>query len=238
MERSRKSPALLLALVMLISLTLTGCGKKAPPIPGDQFAEAAFDMSYKRDAAKMVELFGYANEEEAFSDWGSGSQDGLGSDVADKLLSQFSSEGFTATKEELQTYLDGIMELCKKVEFDASVKECDENAGTAVVTCTVNTFDSGSLEEIMAGAAFQAVIENGLDLYTLTDDMIADIAGQILCIAVANFSELEPTDKTVDFDIDFVLSDFDSKTKGTVSVWMPKEASDFGSQIVYHILGS
>ena len=70
MRQIRRIPALLLAVVMLCSLTLTGCGKKEAPVPGDQVAVALFEMILKDDASKAVELFGYADEAEAREDMG------------------------------------------------------------------------------------------------------------------------------------------------------------------------
>ena len=58
MKQTHRIPALLLAMVMLFSLTLTGCKKEAP-IAADQVAVALYEMILKDDASKTVELFGY-----------------------------------------------------------------------------------------------------------------------------------------------------------------------------------
>ena len=91
MRQIRRIPALLLAVVMLCSLTLTGCGKKETPVPGDQVAVALFEMILKDDASKMVDLFGYADEAEAREDMGLG--DSIYDELAEELASTFSAQG-------------------------------------------------------------------------------------------------------------------------------------------------
>lgn len=44
MKQTRRIPALLLALLMVCSLTLTSCGKKETPVAADQVAVALFKM--------------------------------------------------------------------------------------------------------------------------------------------------------------------------------------------------
>ena len=70
MKQVRRIPALLLAMLMVCSLTLTSCGKKEAPAPADQVAVALFNMILKDDASTLVELFGYADEAEARKDMG------------------------------------------------------------------------------------------------------------------------------------------------------------------------
>ena len=150
MKQPRRIPALLLAMAMLCSLALTGCGEKEAPVAADKVAVALFDMILKDDAASAVELFGYASEEEARKDMGI--ESGLYEEMADEVVSQFADMNITATTEDVQAFIDAFLSMFKNVEMTAKVKETDEKAGTAVVTCTVNTFDSEALTQAMNDA--------------------------------------------------------------------------------------
>ena len=70
MKKTQRIPALLLAVVMLFSLALTGCGAKEEIAAPDQVAVALYEMILKDDASSIVKLFGYADEAEARKDMG------------------------------------------------------------------------------------------------------------------------------------------------------------------------
>lgn len=229
MKQTRRIPALLLAMVMLFSLTLTGCGKKEAPISGDQVAVALFNMILKDDASKAVELFGYADEAEARSDWGL-EEGGLYAELADELTSQFSGQGMTVTTEEMQAFVDAFVSMFSGVELTAKVKESDEKAGTAVVTCTVNTFDPEALTQAMNDAV------NNLDPSVLESGDMEAAFGAILSAMADVISDIKPTDKTADFDVDFELADMDVNGS-TKKVWVPKDANKFGELISTTAMG-
>lgn len=223
----RRTSALLLALVMLISLTLTGCGKKEPPIPGDQVAEAMADILVKNDVSKAMEVFGYTDEAEVRSNWGIDGDSIYTDEVVDELVSEFSNMGYKATAEEIRVITDAFSKLYKGIEFTARVKVADEETGVAVVTCTVNTVDSEAFTQAMLDAASE------LDPDLLAEGDMEDIYGQILYIAAANISEIKPTGRTVDYDVDFELSTVEICGK-IRQVWVPKDAKEFGFQLTYH----
>lgn len=227
MKQTRRIPALLLAVVMLFSLTLTGCKKEAP-IPGDQVAVALFDMLLKDDATKAVELFGYADEAEARSDMG---LDGnFYEELAEEMTSQFSAMGMTVSNEEMQEFVDAFIAMFKNVTLTAKVKESDEKAGTAVVTCTVNTFDPDALSQAVTDAM------TNIDPNILESDDLDAAFGAILKAIAGVIADIEPTDNTTDFDVDFELSDMDINGK-TKKVWIPKDANEFGEQISTAAMG-
>ena len=140
MKQTRRIPALLLALLMVCSLTLTSCGKKETPVAADQVAVALFKMILKDDASGVVELFGYADEDAARKDMGI--EGGLYEAMADEVVNQFTAMNMTVSNEDAQAFVDAFLAMFKGVDMTAKVKESDEKAGTAVVTCTISTFDS------------------------------------------------------------------------------------------------
>lgn len=227
MKHTRRIPALLLAVVMLFSLTLSGC-KKEDPIAGDKVAEALFEMILKDDASKAVELFGYADEAEARSDMG---LDGsIYDELADELASQFTSSGMTVSTEQMQEFVDAFMKMFSEVQLTAKVKESDEKAGTAVVTCTVNTFDPEALTQAMTEAM------NSLDPSILQSGDMDAAMGAILQAVSGVIGDIKPTDKTADFDVDFELTDMDVNGK-TKKVWVPTDANKFGEMISTTAMG-
>ncbi len=229
MKQFHRHSALLLALTMLLSLILTGCGKKEPPVPADQMAEVMFNILMRNDFSKAVEVFGYASEADAISDWGR-EEERLNAEVLEQAIAEFSNMGYTITNEEMQTYYEGLWKMLKNMELTAKVKVSDEEAGAAVVTCTVNTVDSDELAQVMADAA------NELDPYLFATGEMEKLMGQILSIAAEGIGELKPTDRTVDFDVDFELSEMEINGK-TRQVWVPKDTKEFGYQITYNICG-
>ena len=132
MKQVRRIPALLLAMLMVCSLTLTSCGKKEAPAPADQVAVALFNMILKDDASTLVELFGYADEAEARKDMG---LDGsLYDELAEQLATQFTTAGMTVSNEEMQEFVDAFMKMFSEVKLTAVTKQSDEKTGAAVVT--------------------------------------------------------------------------------------------------------
>ena len=229
MKLTRKIPALLLVMTMLCSLALTGCGKKEVPVAADQVAVALFEMILKDDASKAVELFGYASEDEARADMG---LDGsLYDELADEMVDQFSSMGYNVTTEEMQEFVDAFMSMFSEVQLTAKVKESDEKAGTAVVTCTVNTFDPEALTQAMTDAM------NNLDPALFASGDMEEAFGTLLQAMAGVIADIKPTDKTADFDVDFELADMDISGK-TKKVWVPKDASKFGELISTTAMGS
>ena len=221
-------PALLLVMVMLFSLTLTGCGKKEEIAAPDQVAVALYEMILKDDASKAVELFGYADEAAARKDMG---LDGsIYDELADELVTQFTASGMTVSTEQMQEFVDAFMKMFSEVNLTAKVKEADEKAGTAVITCTVNTFDPEALTQAMTDAM------TNLDPSILQGGDMNAAMGAVLQAASGAISEIKPTDKTADFDVDFELADMDVNGK-TKKVWVPKDAAEFGNLLSTTAMG-
>lgn len=222
MKQTRRISTLLLAMAMLCSLALTGCGKKEAPAPADQVAVGIFEMILKDDASKMVELLGYADEAEAREDMG---LDGsIYDELAEQLTSTFTAQGANVTTEQMQEFVDAFMKMFSEVEFTAKVKESDEKAGTAVVTCTVNTFDANSLNQAMTDAV------NSVDPNLLLSGDTDAAFGVILQAAAGAIADIKPTDKTADFDVDFELAEVEVNGK-TKKVWVPEDAAEFGNLV-------
>ena len=191
-------------------------------------AEVIFNLMLKNDATSAVELFGFASEEEARK--GLGMEDNIYEDLADQLATQFSSAGMTVSNEQMQAFVDAFITMFSNVELTAVMKEADEKAGTAVVTCTVNTFDPEALTQGMAEAMNNvdpSVIESG--------DMEAAF-GSILQAMADVIADIKPTDKTADFDVDFVLQKMDVNGKEKL-IWMPEDEAKFGELISSTAMG-
>ena len=228
MKQTRRIPALLLAVVMVFSLSLAGCKKEAP-IPGDQVAVALFEMILKDDASKIVELFGYADEAEARSDMGMNGS--LYEELAVEMTSQFSAMGMTVSNEEMQEFVDAFISMFKNVTLTAKVKQSDEKAGTAVVTCTINTFDADAMTDAMTQVVTD--IMSNEELLTGDEDALYSAMLRGMSEAIAGIT---PTENTADFDVDFELADMD--VNGTArKVWVPKDTEKFGEQLSTTAMG-
>lgn len=218
----KKVCSLALALLMLVSLTLTGCQKKEPPIAGDKVAVALFDMILKNDASSAVELFGYASEAEAREDMG---LDGnIYEELADELVSQFSSLGITTSNEDIQAFVNAFMSMFKDVKLTAVVKESDEKTGTAVITCTIDTFDANSINDAMNRAM------ESIDPEVLNGDDIDAAFQAVLSAMVDVISDITPSGETADFDVEFELQKMEINGKEK-EIWLPEDANEFGTLI-------
>lgn len=228
MKQVRRIPALLLAMLMLASLTLTGCQKKEAPVAADQVAVALFNMILKDDAASAVELFGYASEDEARKDMG---LDGsLYEGLADEMVSQFKAMKLNVTTEDAQAFVDAFMSMFKNVNMTAAVKSSDEKAGTAVVTCTIDTFDSNAMTDAMTEAMTSAISDPAI----LEDEDA--LTSAILNAVSAGIANLTPSGETADFDVDFELQTLSVNGKDR-KAWLPKDAEQFGNLISTTAMG-
>lgn len=226
----KKVFSLALALVMLCSVCLTGCQKKEAPVAADKVAVALFEMILKNDASSAVELFGYASEADARKDMG---LDGdLYDEMAEEMVSQFSGMGFTASTEDVQTFIDAFMSMFKDVKMTAKVKETNEKDGTAVVTCTINTFDPNALNDAMTNAMTEVLSDPAV---TSSGDMDAAFSLILNAISTA-IADLTPTGETTDFDVDFELSTLSINGKDR-EAWLPVDANAFGSAISTNAMG-
>lgn len=227
MKLTRRIPALLLAMAALCSLTLTGCKKEAPA-PADQVALSIYDMIMKDDASSLVELFGYADEAEARRDMGL--EGSIYDGMAEEMVSQISEMGITVSNEEMQAFINAYVSMFKEVEFTAKVKEADEKAGTAVVTCTISTFDPEAMTQAITDAM------TNIDPSVLEGNDPDKIFSAMLSAMAEAISDLQPTGETADFDVDFELqkTEINGKTK---EVWAPKDASEFGGLITSTAMG-
>lgn len=230
MKQVRRIPALLLAMLMLFSLTLTGCGKKEEIADPDKVAVAIFDIVLKDDTSALVELFGYSDEAEARKDMGI--EGSVYDDLADQMVTMFSGMGVTATTEDAQTFVDAFLTMFKNVTFSAKTKSVDEKAGTAVVTCTISTFDPDGIENAMG----QVMEEIMADQDLLAGDE-AELYSTLLNKISAAIAELKPTDNTTDFDVNFVLEKHTINGKDR-QVWLPEDVNGFGTAIGSNALGT
>ena len=151
-------------------------------------------------------------------------------ELADELVTQFTASGMTVSTEQMQEFVDAFMKMFSEVNLTAKVKEADEKAGTAVITCTVNTFDPEALTQAMTDAM------TNLDPSILQGGDMNAAMGAVLQAASGAISEIKPTDKTADFDVDFELTEMDVNGK-TKKVWVPTDANKFGELISTTAMG-
>jgi hypothetical protein len=221
----KKVIALAMAVLMLGTLALAGCKKEAP-VAADQVAMALFNMILKDDASSVVELFGYADEAEARKDMGI--EGGFYETMADEVVNQFTAMGMNVSNEDAQAFIDAFLTMFKGVDMTAKVKSSDEKAGTAVVTCTISTFDSNALNEAMMKAMSDPSVMS-------IEDEDAAVSAMLKAISSA-IAGLTPSGESADFDVDFELADMDVNGK-TKKVWVPKDAEEFGNLISTTAIG-
>lgn len=233
MKNSRKIVSLLLVLAMVLGVALTGCSKQETALAQpDEVAVALFKLVMQDDASAAKDALGYETEEAARADF-LGEDGDIYGELAEEIIGQFESAlGVTAKEEDAQKFLDSFLTMMGKLNFTASVKEMDEKARTAVVTCDVSTLDMN---------AFNNSIENTLtDLLTnspeLANDRDALVSAIILAMADA-LEGMEPSAETSSFDVDFSLEIVETNGKPQ-RVWVPADAEAFGEAISNAAMGN
>ena len=136
----------------------------------------------------------------------------------------------SVSNEQMQAFVDAFITMFSNVELTAVMKEADEKAGTAVVTCTVNTFDPEALTQGMAEAM------NNVDPSAIESGDMEAAFGSILQAMADVIADIKPTDKTADFDVDFVLRKMDVNGKEKL-IWMPEDEAKFGELISSTAMG-
>ncbi len=231
MKHCKKTLAALLALVMVMGLMLSSCGKKEENIaPPDQVAVAMFDMILKQDASGMVDALGYDSEEAALKDFGMDSSGSMYEAVAEELTSSLASSGITVTDEDSQLLLNSVLSMMGKLQLTAEVKEMDEDEGTAVVTCHISTIDADSLSTSMESTMADLMSDT-----SLLSDMDALGSAMIQAFATA-FDNVEVSGETADLDVNFTLEDTQVNGK-TQKVWVPEDANQFGEDLSSAAMG-
>ena len=156
---------------------------------------------------------------------------GLEDSIYDELAEQLVAEMDGGSTEDARAVVDAFMNMFKDVNLTAKVKESDEKAGTAVVTCTINTFESGAMDNIL-----QQIMTDIMSDETLLSADEATLYSTIINKMAEGLSALTPTENTADFDVNFELvkADINGKEK---SVWLPVDVEEFGALISNTALG-
>ena len=222
--------SLLLCVALLASMVLTGCGPKEKPAPPNEAAEAIFMIAIKNDAAKAMEVFGFASESDAKKEL-MGSDEDPYKEVGEQLVAQFEAMGANVSSEDAQALIDAVLSMLGKLQYSAEVKDIDEKAGTAVVTSHIGHYDSVAIQDAMTQAMTEVSTDPNLDV----NDQDAFYSAIIQKVAEV-MSSIQPVEGTKDFDTDFQLvkAEVSGKEK---QVWIPVDANAFGADLSNAAMG-
>lgn len=215
MKKMRKFPAALLALAMLMTAALTGCQSKVTP--PDEIAMAIFDLEVKEDPSAFRDALGYDSNEAVIQDiYG---DEGM-TTFADEMVAAFAEDGINVSDADIQKLQNSFSNLIAQLNFSAEVKEMNERAGTAVVTCRVTPPDYDSISDEMAEAMTSVLLDPELGN---DPDKYASLMIGVLCDML---DQLEPASEPTSFDVDFVLdiAEVDGKAK---KCWLPEDTGAF-----------
>lgn len=228
MKMSRKALSVLLLLAILVSAVLTGCGNNEALAQPDEVAVAMFKLVMQNDASAAQKALGYESEEAVRADFG---LDGdFYGEMADEIISQFEDAlGATASQEDASAFLQSFMNMMGKLQFSAEVKEQDNKARTAVVTCTVSQLDMDAFNSAMESSVMEMLTGDTTDPVALVSNIIQSMT--------AALDSLEPTDQTKSFDVDFSLEVLETNGKPQ-KVWVPTDAGAFGQAISTAAMGN
>lgn len=225
----KKTISLLLALVL--SLSLFGCGAKSEPAPDPGATlEALLLTLFHEDATGMGQLFGYTTYNAVVEDWLDGE------DPRDLMLNEFVNgfaetalqEGIVVDDAAVQKLGDAVTDAVARVPFTCTTDVIDEDAGTAVVSVSVNPFP----EDCLGNAMLNYVYANHLDALLAAGDDPADIYAVIFDAVTQYVEQLQPVSEAVSFTVPCKLTDsvINGKTR---TCWTPADAEDLGEQFIF-----
>lgn len=233
MKNSRKILSLLLVLALVLGVALTGCSKQeTATAQPDEVAVALFKLVMQNDASAVKDALGYESEEAARADFMGEDGDFYGELAKELIGSLESALGVTAKEEDAQKFLDSFLTMMGKLNFTASVKEMDEKARTAVVTCDVSTIDMNAFNDSLE-SALTGLLTNTPEL---ANDRNAMVSAIILAMADA-LETMEPSAETNSFEADFSLEIVETDGKPQ-RMWVPADAEAFGEAISNAVMGN
>ncbi|MBQ9974015.1 MAG: hypothetical protein IJP02_03550 [Oscillospiraceae bacterium] len=231
MKTLKRISALALALVMALALSACG-GPKAPAIPDPAATTDAY-LAYilHNDPAKLQTLYGYATSADAIAEQAKGLT--VYDSLKDSLLDGLSGDEATPNEQSLSKLTGSIMDLLARVPYSCTLVSQDNEAGTAVVSVTVDTLPADAFGDAMSEYATPILMQN---LDKLTDKQaVLDLTLDILTDYI---DQLQPTGQTAALDVTLTL------LTGTVNgreqpYWDADDAAQvFGSDIMTAILGA
>ncbi len=217
-----------LFLSVVLSLSLCSCGSQPIPAP-DQTVDALLSAVLTDDLSKLQTLFGYQSPEQAAADLLDGQS--LRQVILDSASQSMLNDDIPLSDETLKTLVDSILSAIGRCPIVCQTASMDENAGTAVVTVTINVYSTDNMEEELSSAMSGVLLAN-LDKL---NDMQA-LYEQMFLVVAGYFDSLKPTDQTASFDVPCTLLEDEINGK-TRKIWLPEDEEAMGEQVVASVFG-
>lgn len=222
-----------LMLALVLALSLFGCGTKADPVPDPgSTVEALLFTLFREDTTGMGELFGYTSYDAVIEDWLDGE------DPRSLLLDEFVN-GFAETA--LQDGIivddaiakklgDAVIDAIARVPFSCTTTVMDEEAGTAVVSVSINPFP----EDCFGDEALNYVYANHLQSLLTTIDDPEEMYNVIFSALTEYVEQLQPVSESSSFLVSCQLNGSVINEKFR-TCWIPTDAEAFGEQFVFTV---
>ena len=217
MKEMRKLSALLLALVMTMSVALTGCGGGSSDdsiAPPDQVAEALMGLMFTGDPSALCDAWGYSSEDalaqELVDGKGMYSIASMMEAMADAACDTFgSSMGAEVSADDAEALKAAFVGVANKIEYSAEVEDMDEDKGTAVVAVTMRMPVFDSFDDVMTDAMTE-LLSDDPSLALDPDRAVSAFIG-IMCDKMDELEMGEAQTSTMDFVLETI--DVEGKDK-------------------------
>lgn len=146
MKRTRRTVALMAAMVITACMMLTGCGAKSAA--ADQSINALFELYAKENTAPMQELLGFESADavkEAFL------EEGEDSEIVEEITAIIDEADVEMTEEEIQSFTDSLMTMVNKISATAEITA--EEGDYTTVTLQVYGYSSEDMMTLITDAA-------------------------------------------------------------------------------------
>lgn len=224
---NKKAAAVLLAVLTFCTIVLSGCSKEEPA-PADQVVGAMYDLCLKDDPKPMMDLLGFASEDDVRTSLMEDSDTTL----ADVFEEEFASAGIEFTDEELQEMSDTIMKLVQKLTYTAAISEQSKDETTVVLT--VKSFSNADIQQTMTDLQTEYLEnmdeETQAALMSGDEDAIMEFTRQIMKDYVSRLGELEPNGGESEITVKCEKMKVDVSGKEKVS-WMPVDMDKFTEDV-------
>lgn len=227
MKRMKKLAALLLAVMMICSMALMGCGAKLDP--ADQVIGAMYELALRDNATPLKDLLGFESEDDVRA---SIMEDGGENGLLESVKAQFEAYDVEVTDEELQGMIDSVQSMLAKLTYTAEITE--ESKDKTTVVLKVNGFSMQEIQDVMLSTQESEMAklteEQQMAIAGGDTDALREFVVSFMTEYMKNVAALEPSAETTDITVECEKLKLDVSSKEKVA-WLPSDVNKFAQDV-------
>lgn len=227
MKRMKKLAALLLAVMMVCSMALMGCGAKLDP--ADQVIGAMYELALRDNATPLKDLLGFESEDDVRASIMEGGKE---NSLIEGVKEQFEAVGVEVTDEELQVMIDSVQKMLAKLTYTAEITE--ESKDKTTVVLKVNGFSMDDITRVMTETLQSELAklsqEDQIAVSNQDPEVLKSFVVPYITEYMKNLATLEPSTETTDITVECEKLKLDVSGKDKVA-WLPSDVNKFAQDV-------